>query len=86
MQFQNQEAPFCWERGRLVRTEREARNDPILLTNASCLLVRCGRDVRAPSIKFMAALKVHHHLRALEHCINDDRCLFQIARSLSRGV
>ncbi|PYS73819.1 MAG: hypothetical protein DMF73_04910 [Acidobacteria bacterium] len=61
IQFQNQEASFCWERGRLVRTEREARNDPNLPTNTSHLPARCGRGVRAPSIKFTALVKVRHH-------------------------
>ncbi|MFN2576416.1 MAG: hypothetical protein ABR607_01865 [Pyrinomonadaceae bacterium] len=30
MQFQKLEASCCWERGRLVRSEREARNNLIL--------------------------------------------------------
>jgi hypothetical protein len=33
----------CWERGRLVRTEREARKDYV-----SVLRTLCGRDVRVP--------------------------------------
>jgi len=42
-----------------------------------------GRDVRVPSMQFMAALKVHQHLGALEHRNHDDRCLFQMAWLLS---
>ena len=52
---------FAWERGRVVRTEREARNDSILPDDASRQPALCGRDIRAFSIKFMAPLKVHHY-------------------------
>src|SRR5437763_16734184 len=39
-------SPFCWERGRLVCTEREARNDLIWLSDTSNRSARCGRRVR----------------------------------------
>ena len=41
----------------LVRNEREARNN-LLLPNTHAL---ADEDVRAPSIKFHAALKLQHH-------------------------
>ena len=47
----NQKAPHCWERGRPVRPERDART--VLRDKASrkmsLLRTLCGRDVRAPS-------------------------------------
>ena len=39
----------CWERGRLVRTERKTRKFLDRLT--SVLGTLCGRDVRAPGEK-----------------------------------
>src|SRR5437016_345864 len=57
MKFQNYESSFCWERGRLVRTEREARKRSYLTNKYFALPARCGRDVRAPSIEFTAILQ-----------------------------
>jgi hypothetical protein len=45
------EAPYSWERGRPVRTEREARKALLNFTakeGFSVLRTLCGRDVRAP--------------------------------------
>jgi hypothetical protein len=58
VQFQVEKPRFPGERGRLVRTEREARNNfQSILTKpkAARLSAHCGRDVRVPSGK----LRVH---------------------------
>ena len=47
----NQKAPHCWERGRPVRPERDARTvlRDMASRKMSVLRTLCGRDVRAPS-------------------------------------
>ena len=45
---------FSWERGRLVRIEREARKQFSKSSVLSVLRTLCGRDVRAPGKKMTA--------------------------------
>ena len=64
MQFENEEAPSRWERGRPVRIEREARSSLFLQTNTRV----ADGDVRAPSIKCTVSLKVHQYRRLSLAC------------------
>ena len=52
MHFQNWKASFCWERGRLVRNEREARNDFTRQQITRGYRRVADGDVRALGIKF----------------------------------
>src|ERR1700730_6946867 len=46
--FASKVGPLCWERGRPVRSEREARRRSVVFRESG--LAGSGRDVRAPSI------------------------------------
>jgi AcrR family transcriptional regulator len=48
---------YSWERGRLVRIERESANQLFRSSILSVLCTLCGRDVRAPGKKMTATAK-----------------------------